>query len=54
VRVVVGSTNPVKIGAVKQVFGEYFQDYEVGGVEVESGVDEQRCEEDGRSNWCAL
>jgi inosine/xanthosine triphosphatase len=40
-RVVVGSNNPVKVGAVKEAFGKYYQDSEVVGVDVESGVSSQ-------------
>lgn len=40
-KVVVGSTNPVKVGAVAVVFKHYFPEAEVTGTEVESGVGEQ-------------
>lgn len=40
-RVLVGSTNPVKVRAVREVFEEYFEEVEVVGVGVESGVSEQ-------------
>ncbi len=40
-RVVVGSKNPVKVGAVQEAFRRYFPDCEVSGVEVKSGVNEQ-------------
>lgn len=49
IRVVVGSKNPVKVEAVRQVFEEYFANVQVVGVEVETGVDEQpRSEEETR------
>ncbi|MBU1922584.1 DUF84 family protein [Patescibacteria group bacterium] len=41
IRVVVGSENPVKIRAVRAVFGEYFPKCLVVGREVGSGVAEQ-------------
>ena len=37
----VGSRNPVKIGAVQDVFGQYFPGVEVEGIEVASGVPAQ-------------
>lgn len=37
-RVLVGSTNPVKIEAVREAFIKYYPECEVVGVEVESGV----------------
>jgi inosine/xanthosine triphosphatase len=40
-KVLVGSRNPVKIGAVGDVFGQYFGDVEVHGIEVASGVPAQ-------------
>jgi inosine/xanthosine triphosphatase len=40
-KVLVGSANPVKIGAARDVFEQYFQDVEVVGVEVASGVPAQ-------------
>jgi inosine/xanthosine triphosphatase len=39
--VLVGSQNPVKIGAVRDVFEQYFPGPEVRGVEVDSGVPAQ-------------
>jgi inosine/xanthosine triphosphatase len=39
--VLVGSRNPVKIGAVQDVFGQYYSGIEVLGVEVASGVPAQ-------------
>ncbi len=39
--VLVGSRNPVKIGAVQDVFGQYFPGVEVQGIEVLSGVPAQ-------------
>lgn len=40
-RVVVGSTNPVKMGAVAAVFKQFFPEAEVAGREVKSNVAEQ-------------
>lgn len=40
-RVVVGSKNPVKVGAVQEAFQKYWSECEVIGVEVSSGVGEQ-------------
>ena len=40
-KIAVGSTNPVKIQAVKEVFEEIFRDIEVVGIEVDSGVSNQ-------------
>jgi inosine/xanthosine triphosphatase len=40
-KVLVGSANPVKIGATRDVFEEYFRDVEVVGIEVASGVPAQ-------------
>lgn len=40
-RIVVGSKNPVKVGAVEEAFKKYWPDCEVEGVEVESGVASQ-------------
>ena len=40
-KIVVGSTNPVKLNSVKLVFEEVFEEVEVVGVIVESGVPEQ-------------
>lgn len=37
-RIVVGSKNPVKVGAVEEAFRKYWPDCEVVGVEVASGV----------------
>lgn len=37
-KIMVGSTNPVKIEAVREAFGKYWPKCEVGGVGVESGV----------------
>ena len=37
-RIIVGSTNPNKITAVKDAFSKYFQDMEVKGIAVESDV----------------
>ncbi len=36
--ILVGSKNPVKINAVREALSNYFQDIEVTGIEVESGV----------------
>lgn len=40
-RIVVGSKNPVKVGAVAEAFQKYWLDCKVVGVEVTSGVGEQ-------------
>ncbi len=40
-KVLVGSRNPVKIGAVQDIFGQYFRGVEVQGIEVPSGVPAQ-------------
>jgi len=40
-KVVVGSKNPVKVGAVEEAFKKYWSECEVVGIEVESGVDVQ-------------
>lgn len=40
-RVAVGSTNPVKVNAVRHIFAQLFPGCEVVGVEVESGVPAQ-------------
>lgn len=40
-KIIVGSTNPVKIGAVEEVFSQYYSNCEVVGVAVGSGVSEQ-------------
>jgi inosine/xanthosine triphosphatase len=39
-KVVVGSTNPVKINATKKAFSRFFDDIEVIGINVDSGVSE--------------
>lgn len=39
--VAVGSTNPVKIGSVRRVFGQLFPAAEIAGVDVPSGVSHQ-------------
>jgi len=40
-RIVVGSTNPVKVGAVAEAFRKYWSECEVVGIGVRSGVGEQ-------------
>lgn len=45
-RVGVGSVNPVKVGAVREAFGQYYPDCEVVGVKVESGIAEQPMSEE--------
>ena len=40
-KVLVGSKNPVKIQGAKEAFGFYFEDVEVMGISVASGVSEQ-------------
>lgn len=39
--IAVGSTNPTKIEPVQNVFGHHFEDVQVKGVSVESGVSDQ-------------
>jgi inosine/xanthosine triphosphatase len=46
-KIIVGSTNPVKVGAVEEAFNKYFPDCSVIGHESKSGVSEQpRSEEE--------
>lgn len=45
-KVMVGSTNPIKVGAVEEAFKKYFPDCKVEGVEVESGVPPQPMSEE--------
>jgi len=45
-RIIVGSKNPVKVGAVAVIFKHYFPEVEVVGIEVKSGVAEQPKSED--------
>lgn len=40
-RIVVGSNNPVKVGAVEEAFKKYWPECEVVGIEVNSGVASQ-------------
>lgn len=40
-KIIVGSKNPVKVGAVEEAFKRYFKDCIVIGTEVSSGVSEQ-------------
>lgn len=40
-KVVVGSTNPVKINAVSDAFKQYYPEYEIVGQKVSSGIAEQ-------------
>ncbi len=40
-KILVGSKNPVKIDAVREAFGKYFDKFEVVGLNVESGVSAQ-------------
>lgn len=40
-KVLVGSTNPVKINSVKEAFSKYFENVVVEGLSVESGVKDQ-------------
>jgi inosine/xanthosine triphosphatase len=44
--VLVGSKNPVKIESVKDAFEKYFQNVDVRGIEVRSGVPDQPVNED--------
>jgi inosine/xanthosine triphosphatase len=41
VKILVGSKNPVKIASVKEAFENYFEEIEVTGVDVASGVSNQ-------------
>ena len=41
IKIMVGSNNPVKVGAVEEAFRKYWPDCEVVGVEVNSGVASQ-------------
>jgi len=40
-KVIVGSQNPVKIAAAEQIFSQYYDELEVVGVSVDSGVHDQ-------------
>lgn len=53
-KVIVGSKNPVKVGAVKEGFGRYFSDLVVVGSEVKSGVGEQPMSEKETMNGARL
>ncbi len=45
-KVIVGSKNPVKVGAVREAFWQYYPECEVLGVEVDSGIAEQPMSEE--------
>jgi len=45
-KVLVGSTNPVKIEAVREAFSHFFEEVDAQGVKVESGVADQPFEEE--------
>lgn len=45
-KVVVGSKNPVKVGAVEEAFRRYYPECIVEGIEVESGVSDQPMSEE--------
>lgn len=45
-KIIVGSTNPVKVGAVTEAFKKYWPECEVVGVEVSSGVSSQPMSEE--------
>jgi len=45
-KVLVGSTNPVKVQAVKEAFSKFFEDVEVKGRKVNSGVPDQPFDDD--------
>ncbi len=45
-KVLIGSNNPVKIEAVKEAFGKYFENVEITGINVESEVDDQPINEE--------
>lgn len=49
-RIIVGSTNPVKVGAVEEAFKRYWPECEVVGVEVSSGVSSQPMSEEETIN----
>ena len=40
-KILVGSTNPVKINSVREAFSKYYSDVEVKGIKVNSGVPSQ-------------
>lgn len=40
-KIIVGSKNPVKVGAVEEAFAKYFPKYEIIGIDVASGVSAQ-------------
>lgn len=44
--VVVGSTNPVKVGAVTEAFQQYFPECKISGIKVASGIKEQPLSEE--------
>lgn len=46
-KLAVGSTNPTKIAAVKNVIVQHFPEMEIVGIEVASGVAEQPKNEEG-------
>lgn len=45
-KVVVGSNNPVKVGAVEAALRQYYPDSEVVGIKVDSGISEQPMSEE--------
>ncbi len=45
-KIIVGSKNPVKVGAVREAFEKYFPECEVVGIDVESGVAAQPMSEE--------
>ena len=45
-KILVGSKNPVKIESVKEAFNKYFDDIEVTGINVNSGVPDQPINDD--------
>lgn len=45
-KIVVGSTNPVKVGAVEEAFRKYYPECRVEGIEVESDVSDQPMSEE--------
>ena len=44
--VLVASKNPVKIEATREAFSKYFENFEVMGIEVDSGVAKQPINEE--------
>lgn len=45
-KIIVGSKNPVKVGAVKEAFWLYYPECEIEGIKVDSGIAEQPLSEE--------